>query len=75
MVNNARARDRHGSSHLGNLLGKLNGLGDGDVTLLNGALDVDVVNLLAEVGLGANKTDQAVLDLESDVGALLDSLS
>lgn len=62
-------------SYVGNLLGKLDGLGDSQRPRVDGALHVDVLNLLAQVGLGADKTDQTVLDLQGDVGALFDGLA
>lgn len=54
--------------------GEADGLGDGEVTLLDRALEVDVGNLLAEVGGRADEADEAVFDLEADVRALLDVL-
>ena len=55
------------------LLWQVNGLGDLNDTSLDGALEVDVADLLAEVGLGADQANEAVLDSEEDVGILLDS--
>lgn len=61
-------------THRGNLVGELDGLGNGQYSLLDGALEVDVPNLLAQVRLRADKANQAVLDLQQDIGALLDIL-
>lgn len=65
---------KQGQTHRGNLVGKLDRLGDAQDALLDRALEVDVLNLLAEVRLRADKANQAVLDLQEDVGALLDGL-
>ncbi len=62
-----------GCAHRWDLARQLDGLGDGQQALLDGALEVDVLDLLAQVRLRADKPDQAVLDLQVDVGALLDS--
>lgn len=56
-----------------NLLGEVNGLGDLNDTSLDGALEVDVADLLAEVGLGADQANEAILDGKEDVGVLFDS--
>jgi hypothetical protein len=45
-----------------NLSRKVNTLGDLDYTSLNRALEINIADLLAEIGLGADKTDQTVLD-------------
>lgn len=62
-------------SYVGDLLGQLNGLGDSKRAILDGTLHVDILDLLAQIGLGADKTDQAVLDLQRDVCALFDGLA
>jgi hypothetical protein len=46
----------------GDLIGEVNGLGNLEVAGLDRALKVDVSDLLAEVGLGANEADESVLD-------------
>lgn len=56
------------------LSGQLDRLGELELTGLEGALEVDVANLLAQVGLCGDEADEAVLDDEQDVGALLDGL-
>lgn len=56
------------------LLREVDRLGDGDNALLNRALEVDVLDLLAQVRLGVHQPDQTILDLEIDVCALLDGL-
>lgn len=47
---------------------------DGEVPLLDRALEVDVRDLLAEIRARADKADKTVLDLEEDVGTLLNDL-
>jgi len=54
------------------LLGQINRLGDGDLALLNGALELNVLHLLAEVGLGVDEADVAVFDLQHHVCAIYD---
>lgn len=49
-------------AYRGNLSRKVNTLGDLDYTSLNRTFEINIADLLAEVGLGANKTDQSVLD-------------
>lgn len=61
-------------THRRHLLGDLDGLRDGEDALLDGALEVDVADLLAEVRLGVDEADQAVLNNKVNVGALLDCL-
>lgn len=56
----------------GDFLGQIDRLHNRDFALLNGALEIDVLDLLAQVGRGRNQTDQAVLDLKVDVGTLGD---
>lgn len=62
------------SPYVGNLLGQVDTLGEGQGARLDGTLHINVLNLLAEVCLGADKADQAVLDLQRDICALLDRL-
>jgi hypothetical protein len=57
-----------------NLLGDVDALLDRQLSRLEGALEVDIADLLAEVRLGVNETDKAVLDGEHDVCALLETL-
>jgi hypothetical protein len=57
-----------------NLGRKIHALDQGQLALLDGTLEVDVADLLAQVGLGADKANQAVLDRQQHVCALLDSL-
>jgi len=54
------------------LLGQINRLGDGDLALLDRAIEVDVLHLLAEVGLRVDEADVAVLDLQQHVCAIYD---
>ena len=54
------------------LLGKVNGFGDGEDTLLDGAFHIDVGDLIAEIGLDVDQAYVSVLDLQVDVGALAD---
>ena len=63
-----------GLTHRRHLLRDLDGLRDGEDAFLDGALEVDVADLLAEVRLGVDEADQAVLNNKVDVGALLDRL-
>ena len=57
-----------------NLGRKGDGLRDREIPLLYRALEVDVRDLLAKIGGRADKANKAVLDLEKDVGPLLDVL-
>jgi len=56
------------------LLGKLDVLGQGGLALLNRALKVDVLDLVAEVGVLLDDGDQAILDLQVDLCAVFDVL-
>lgn len=56
----------------GDLLGELDVLGQGGLALLERALEVDVLDLAAEVGVLPDDGDQAVLDLQVDLGAIFD---
>jgi len=53
---------------------KVYGLGDLDFTSLDWTLQVDIANLLAKIGLGANKTNKAILDSQENIGVLLNLL-
>jgi hypothetical protein len=66
--------DSSGDTYRRDLAGEFDGLAQHQVAGLDGALEVDVLDLLAQVGGGAEQLDEAVLDLELDVGALLDGL-
>lgn len=46
----------------GDFIGEVNGLGNLEVAGLDRALEVDVSDLLAEIGLGADEADESVLD-------------
>ena len=56
------------------LLGKLDVLGQGGLALLDRALEVDVLDLVAEVGILLDDGDQAVLDLQVHLRAIFDVL-
>lgn len=57
-----------------NLGGQLDSLGDLHLASLKRALEVNVTDLVAEVGLGRDKADQAVLDGQQDVCTLINRL-
>ena len=61
-------------THRRNLGGQVDALCDLHLTGLERALEIDVANLLAQVGLGGDEPDEAVLDRQLDVCALLDRL-
>lgn len=44
------------------LLRDVDGLGDGQLALLDRTLEIDVLDLLAQAGLGADEANQAILD-------------
>lgn len=67
-------RFRIGESYRWDLLGQVDGLDDGESALLDGALQVHVLDLIAEVGLRADQADIAILDFEVDVCAVFDRL-
>ena len=54
--------------------GEFDILRDFSLSLLNWALHVDIGNLLAQIGLRINKSDQSVLDLYRNLGSLLNGL-
>jgi hypothetical protein len=54
------------------LLGELDILGQGELALLERALEVDFLDLAAEVGGLPDDGDQAVLDLQVHLGAIFD---
>lgn len=55
-----------------NLLGKLDILGQAHWALLERALQVDILDVLAKIRLLVDDADQAILDLQVDLCALLD---
>ena len=65
---------RQSKTYRRNLLGQLNILGQRHGTLLERALKVDVLDVVAEIGFLVDDTDQAVLDLQVHLCALLDIL-
>jgi hypothetical protein len=54
------------------LLRHLDVLGDGLLALLDWALHVDVLDLLAEIGFRGEQLDEPVLDLDQHVGFFVD---
>ena len=56
------------------LLRKFDVLGELGLAVVDGAVEVDVLDGVAEVGGLLDDGDQAVLDLQVDVGALVDLL-
>jgi len=60
---------------LGDLLGNRHILRDGRVALLERALEVDVADLLAQVGFLVDESDEAVFDLHEHFGAVFDFLA
>lgn len=63
-----------GQTYGGNLLGQLDSLGNDSVTGLNGTFDVDLAHLLAQIGLGREQLDEAVLNNQADVCTFFDGL-
>lgn len=57
-----------------NLLGKVNVLGQLHRALLQRALEIDILEVLTQVGLLVDDADQTVLDLQVNLCALLDIL-
>jgi len=53
---------------------KVYSLGDLDFTSLDGTLQVDIANLLAQIGLGANKANKSILDSQKNISVLLNLL-
>lgn len=53
-------------------LGQVDLLDDGNPALFDGALEIDVLDLLAEIRLGIDQTDVSIFDLEIHICALLD---
>jgi hypothetical protein len=59
-----------GSPYRRNLVGQVDRLEDGDLALLDGALEVNILDLLAQVGPRGDQADEAIFDLDIDVCAL-----
>lgn len=57
------------------LPGQVNALRNREVAVLDRALKVDVLDLLAKVRFCADEADKAILDLQENVGAVLDGLA
>ncbi|KAI6769139.1 hypothetical protein HG531_010243 [Fusarium graminearum] len=57
-----------------NLSRKVYGLNNLDLALFDGTLEVNVTNLLAEIGLGADEADETILDSQENVSALFNLL-
>ena len=57
-------------SYRWNLIGKLHSLGKVKYARLNGALEINLTNLLAEVDGLLDEPNQAVFDLQQDICAL-----
>lgn len=55
-----------------NLLRYLDRLGDRQIALLDGALQVDILDLFAQIGFGADESNQTILDDKVDVGSFRD---
>lgn len=53
---------RRARTYRWDLLGDVDGLGNGQLALLDRTLEIDVFDLLAQAGLGADEADQAILD-------------
>lgn len=53
---------------------KIDALGNLQISSLEGALEVNLADLLAEIGLCANETDEAVLHGQQNICTLLDGL-
>lgn len=54
------------------VLGQVDLLHDDGLALLYGALHLDFLDLVAEVDFHVDESDEAVLDLQYDVGAVFD---
>lgn len=63
-----------GGTNRRDLSGKIDALCNLHVAGLERALEINVTNLLAQVGLGGDEPDQAVLNRQQDVCTLLDLL-
>ncbi|CAF3537505.1 unnamed protein product [Fusarium graminearum] len=62
------------STYRRNLSRKVYGLNNLDLALFDGTLEVNVTNLLAEIGLGADEADETILDSQENVSALFNLL-
>ena len=65
---------QYGVSPRRNLLRQLDLLGDSSLTLFYGAVEVDVLDLIAEIRLLLDERDEAVSNLELHCSALVDIL-
>lgn len=61
-------------THRRNLIGQIHRLDNVKLALIDGAFEINILDLLAEVGLGVDKANQTVFDREVDVSALLNFL-
>ena len=61
-----------GTTYRWNLRRQINLLRNLGLPSLDGTLHIDLLDLLAQIGCGAEEFDEAVLDLEDDVGAFAD---
>lgn len=61
-------------TYRGDLGRKVDRLGNLHLASLKRALKVNVANLIAQIRLGADQPDEAVLDRQQDICALLDLL-
>lgn len=62
----------HRETYGRNLIGKLDVLGQGHGTLLQRALKINILDIVAKVGFLVDDADQTVLDLKVNLGAFLD---
>ena len=74
MLRSDRSLGRLGKTYRWDLLRQVDLLGNRDSALLDGAFEIDVLHLLAQVGLGVDQLDVAVLDGQRDPCAVLDVL-
>jgi hypothetical protein len=61
-------------SYRWDLLGQVDGFRDGDLALLDGTLEIHVLDLVAQIGLRVNQADVAVPDVQLHICALRDRL-
>ncbi|KND87846.1 hypothetical protein TOPH_07470 [Tolypocladium ophioglossoides CBS 100239] len=69
-VSKSRLKPKPKRPSLRNLIGQVDLLGNLHVASLDGAFEVDVADLLTEVRLGVNKSDEAVLDAQLNIHPL-----
>lgn len=65
----------HGITYRRDLLGQLNILCESHFALLQRTVQVDIFDLLTEVCFLVDQADQAILDLQENLGTLLDLLA